>query len=189
MECFLIALALSILRIAWPYLFVVAFLGWAYSYVWNRGARSERVNTDAVKQEFANYKTAQQKLVTAITMQWDAKRIAAESLEYQLQQARDEKFAALSRRASGVIGPRVVLQRDVVGLLADSSRAANAARATASDSDATAAVPAAADASYEPAELARFFVASAAAYADAYGKWLACVKFYQSLRIDDERKD
>jgi len=178
----LYAIAFAILRAVWPYLLGAAVLGGTYYWVWNRGATSERVNTNAVKQEFEEYKIAQQRIVTEITLQWDAKRIAADALEYQLQKARDETFATLSRRASGATGPRVVLKRDVVGVLTASSRQANITRPTERDQSATVAVPAAADSSYEPAELARFFVASAAAYADAYGKWAACVNFYESLK-------
>jgi hypothetical protein len=99
----------------------------------------------------------------------------------------DANFAKLQARADALAQHDVVVSAALAGLLRDVSRAANAARAATGHSDAAPTVPyRTGSVAYAERAIARFIVQAGHAYADAYGKWQACVTTYNALRAQQE---
>jgi hypothetical protein len=192
----MITILLTFLRYAWPYLVGAFLIGGAYYWAYNRGVDHERVRTIAaqaetkrVQGEFDGYRNqaetqarAAKAAVDALQQRWDGERIAANAALAAANKARKDAFDRLAQRALGDVpaspsglgsAARVVMR--------DASAAANrGAEAPALAADA--------GSSTQPAEtvsqraVAAAWVAASEAYADARGKWAACVLFYDSLR-------
>ncbi len=138
-----------------------------------------------LKQQMANAIQRSTDLALLWAAQVDKTAAATKAAEGE----RNARFATLADRARSMAGPGIRVPAAFSWLLDDASRAANAATAPAApiDQPAAAPVPATSEAnspgvSLDPAALAQFQVGAAAAYADAFGQWQACVQFYSGLQ-------
>jgi len=134
----------------------------------------------ACREETALYEKAV-KRASDLALMWSAKVDEVEKVSKQRREATNVAFSGLEGRSGRIAsGAGVRMGGDVVSLWHDASGAANAAAATGKREAPADPVPATAQV-YDERDLAQFFVASAKAYADAYGQWLACVNTYQAL--------
>jgi hypothetical protein len=123
-----------------------------------------------------------QKRAADLALLWAAEVDKTEAKNREAERERAEKFAALASRAKALSPRPVPISPDLDGLWRDTVRQANAARSSA---EREAGANPVSESTYSEAELAEWFVASAAAYADAYGQWKSCVQHYENMQRSD----
>jgi hypothetical protein len=165
-----------------PYLIaaVVLFGGLAYAKhrIWswcNTACVEQTERADTAEKLLADAR----KRAADLALLWAAEVDKTEAKNREAERERAEKFAALASRAKALSPRPVPISPDLDGLWRDTVRQANAARASA---EREAPANPVSESTYSEAELAEWFVASAAAYADAYGQWKACVQHYEAMR-------
>ena len=184
----MISIALSVLRIAWPYLLalVLAFGVYWKANTWcNKSCEAQTVKARTAEGKIrtleAQLREAQER-ATALALLWSEQVDKTEAANALALKARQSTFTTLAGRARLVPrGAAIRLPAGAWGVLHDASSAANAARPAAvseAPADPVSAAPGAVDA----ADLTASWVAAAAAYADAYGQWQSCVQHYEALQ-------
>lgn len=165
---------------AWPYILAAILLGvlaWKADHYCNTVCRDARAERDQLVTE----KKAAQERATALALLWAKSVDDAERKERERETEATRRYDSLLARAEAINrGSGLRLSVGTIGVLTDASREANAARSPAEHQDAPETVPPAADT--DEREIAIAWVKASEAYADAFGKWQACVSFYESLR-------
>jgi hypothetical protein len=160
-------------------------------FAWHRfTGHYEDIGRHEVQVKFDAYKVEQQKRVTDLALLWSAKVDEVAKANIRRQEATNVAFTGLEGRTGRISsGGGVRIGGDVVSLWHDASSAANATAPAGKRETSTDPVPATATAQvYDERDLAKFFVDSAKAYADAYGQWLACVNTYEALYQTQDNK-
>lgn len=166
-------------------LIVLALIGGLYGThklaVWNAG----RVATNVAEARCDADKEVLRKRATDLALLASARLTEIEAATQAAQGKRNEKFGSLAERAKAVQrGGGIPIPFDVDSVLRDSASGANAARPPFVSPKGTAPIsgPAEPTIFYDEADFAKFQVASARAYADAYGQWRGCIAAYESVR-------
>lgn len=172
-------LLLMFLGRAWPYLLALAVIGGGYYWLEHihcnvacHDARSER-------DELSAQILAARERATALALLWAKSVDDAETKEHQREAEATRRYDSLLARAQAVNrGSGLRLSVGTIGVLNDATREANAAGPPPEHQEPAEAVSGTTD----EREIAIAWVKASEAYADAYGKWQACVQFYQGLQ-------
>lgn len=166
---------------AWPYILAAILLG-VVAYRANHWCNTVCRDARAERDQLVTEKKAAQERATALALLWAKSVDDAETKERQREAESARRYDSLLARAEAINrGNGLRLSVGTIGVLTDASREANAARSTPVDQDPAEAVSPAADTTDER-EIAIAWVKASEAYADAFGKWQACVAAYESIR-------
>lgn len=137
------------------------------------------VQVTAERDQLAGTLKAAQERATALALLWAKSVDDAEAKERQRETEAARRYDSLLARAEAINrGSGLRLSVGTIGVLTDASREANAARPPAEHQEPAETVSGTTD----EREIAVAWVKASEAYADAFGKWQACVNWVEQLR-------